>query len=90
MITQTPEQQRLCEARLKFQMDEAARIEQALNEGRVEGRREGVLQMVATLQELLGIVDPTPSALLGHTESQLQELAERLKLQLRDRGLPTG
>jgi len=90
MITQTPEQQRLYEARLKFQLDEAARLElantqgliQGRTEGRIEARREGVLDKIATLQELLGIVEPTPAELLNRTDSQLLELVEQLKLQI--------
>ena len=86
MITQTPEQQRLYDARLKFQLDEAARLERAETEGRTEGRiearREGVLDKIATLQDLLSIVEPTPAELLNRTDSQLSELVEQLKLQI--------
>ena len=49
MIARTPEQQALYDARLKFQRDEAAKLEgarlegreEAREEGRVEGRQEG-------------------------------------------------
>ena len=52
MISQNPEQRQLYEARLKFQRDEAARLEGAINEGiekgitqgRVEGRVEGLVE----------------------------------------------
>ena len=38
MISQTPEQQQLDDARLKFQLDEAARLEFARTEGIREGK----------------------------------------------------
>ena len=41
MISKTPEQRMQYDARLKFQMDEAARLEQARNEGEAKGLREG-------------------------------------------------
>ena len=41
MISQSPEQRQLYEARKKFQFDEAARMEGALNQGREEGREQG-------------------------------------------------
>ncbi len=95
MISQTPEQQRQYDARLKFQLDEAARLEfareQALREGeekgRVEGRREGkLLGRIAILQELLGVEEPTSTELSSYNEDQLSELAEQLQGQLRNRG----
>jgi len=42
MISQTPEQQRLYDARLKFQRDAAASLEWARDEGRREGLMEGL------------------------------------------------
>ena len=44
MISQSPEQRQLYEARKKFQFDEAARMEGALNQGREEGLNEGLKQ----------------------------------------------
>ena len=41
MISQSPEQRQLYEARKKFQFDEAARMEGALSQGREEGREQG-------------------------------------------------
>jgi predicted transposase YdaD len=68
MISQSPEQQQLYDSRLKFQLDEAARLEQARDEGeakgRVEGRVEGVLiGRVMALQELLGMTPSTSDEL---------------------------
>ena len=42
MISRTPEQTRLYNARLKFQRDDAARLEYALTEGRQRGVQEGL------------------------------------------------
>ena len=48
MISKNPEQLQQYEARLKFQRDEAARLEGAISEGirqgRAEGRQEGLLE----------------------------------------------
>lgn len=41
MISQTPEQLMLYNARLKFQRDEVAKIRKAEEDGRLEGFREG-------------------------------------------------
>ena len=95
MISKTPEQRYLYDARLKFQLDEAARLELAREEGiregeakgRVEGRREGeLLGQIKLLQMLLGIAEPTPDEVSSYDEGQLSELAEHLQRQLRGRG----
>ncbi len=95
MISKTPEQQRLYDARLKFQLDAAARIElvrdQALREGeekgRAEGRRAGeLLGRIALLQELLSVAVPAPAELATYHHDQLAALADQLKRQFRQRG----
>ncbi len=107
VINQTPEQRDEYISRLKYQLDETARLdctrEEAFKEGenkgiligeqrgelkgREEGRQEGALiGRIETLQELLGIVEPTRGELSGCEMTQLTELAERLRLQLRSRG----
>ena len=99
MISKTPEQRMLYDARLKFQLDGAARLDAARTEGkaqglregeakgRVEGRREGaLLGRISVLQELLGVAEPTPDELTRYDESQLSGLAEKLQSQLRHRG----
>lgn len=91
MISRTPEQQRLYDARLKFQRDEAARLEFARNQGRDQALREGedkgrVEGRVVLLQELLGVSVPTSAELANYDLQQLAELADQLQRQLRHRG----
>jgi len=99
MISKSPEQQMHYEARLKFQRDEAAKLEAArlgatrdeLEAARVEGRVEGLrkgelLGRIAVLQELLGVAEPTPAELSSYDEPHLSELAETLQRQIRSRG----
>jgi flagellar biosynthesis/type III secretory pathway protein FliH len=99
MINEPPEQLHEYSARLKLRLDEAARLDYARNEGRKEGRQEGrqegeqkgrlegeIIGRIAILQELLGVAEPTRSELLKYDSSQLNELVERLKFQLRARG----
>ena len=89
MISKTPEQQMQYDARRKFQMDEAARLEQARNEGEAKGLREGLqkgalLGRIRLLQELLGIA-PSADELSNHDEARLSELADQLQCQLHSR-----
>ena len=99
MIARTPEQQQFYDARLKFQLDEAARLEMARFEGRTEGRTEGraegeekgrvkgeLLGRVRLLLELLEIASPTAMELETYGQGQLAELADQLQSQLRSRG----
>jgi len=83
MISQTPEQSDLYEARLKFHRDEVARLEYARDQGKQEGRVEG---RISILQELLGIRQSTPDELSGYDDVQLQALEEQLRSELRARG----
>ncbi len=95
MISQTPEQLMLYNARLKFQRDEVAKIRKAEEDGRLEGFREGemigearglVLGRITLLQELLGIRPSTTGEFAGYDEAQLNDMAEQLQHQLRSRG----
>ena len=94
MISQTPEQMMLYNARLKFQRDEAARLRMALQDGRQEGREEGFREGEATgklkgritlLQELLGLPLATSAEFDQCDLSQLNALEEQLQQQLRTR-----
>lgn len=94
MISQSPEQLMMYNARLKFQRDEEARLIQARLEGeargeargRQEGRQEGVIVgRVLLLQQLLGIRPSTVDDLSGYDVAQLTELEAELQRQLRDR-----
>ena len=95
MISQTPEQLLLYNARLKFQRDEEARLRKAEEDGRLEGFREGEmigearglkLGRITLLQELLGIRPSTAEEFAGFDEAQLKELEVQLQHQLRSRG----
>ena len=74
MISQTPEQLMLYNARLKFQRDAEGRLQKAREDGiregeargREEGRQEGFLAgRIVLLQELLGIRPSTAEELVG-------------------------
>ena len=95
MISKTPEQQQLYDARLKFQLDEAARLEFARNEGIREGEAKGevrglqkgeMIGQIKLLQKLLGVSNPPSDELSSYDVVQLSELAEQLQNQLRSRG----
>ena len=94
MISRTPEQRMLYNARLKFQRDADARFAQARQEGRqegeeigeVRGRQEGRQEgRVLLLQQLLGVRQFTLDEFAGCDEAQLKELEEQLQHQLRSR-----
>ena len=78
MISQTPAQRLLYEARLKFQRDEESKLRQARQEGRQEGR-------ILVLQDLLGMRQSTTTELAEYDEAQLHDMAEQLQNQLRSR-----
>ena len=91
MISQTPEQLMLYNARLKFQRDEEARLQKAredgIREGEARGRQEGFLAgRIVMLQELLGMRPSTAEELVGYNDTQLHDMAEQLQHQLRSRG----
>jgi predicted transposase/invertase (TIGR01784 family) len=88
MISQTPRERELYEARVKLERDEAARLlgarEEGLEEGKRIGKLVGVIQM---LQQLLAI-EVSPSADLDvQPEKDLALLVETLQSSLRDRGI---
>ena len=90
MISHTPEQNRLYNARLKFQRDDAARLEQALADGLQQGLQQGLQKgalvgRIALLQQLLGVPQSTLEELSGCNEAHLNELSEQLQQQLRTR-----
>lgn len=94
VIKNNPEQMDNYISRLKYQLDEAWRLEstraEALSEGRLEGRLEGLkdgelIGRIESFQEMLGLADPTRDELLGYSETQLKDLCEQLRLQVRGR-----
>lgn len=103
MISKSPEEQMRYEARLKFQRDEAARLEQVraeveeqaraeVEQARAEGIREGeargaLLGRIALLRELLGTSQSDVEELSRCDEVRLSEIADQLQSQLRNRGV---
>jgi hypothetical protein len=83
VINETPEKMHEYNARLKLQLDEAARMGYAMEKGLQKGELIG---RIVTLQELLGVTEPIRDELSFYEMSQLAELAEQLRLQLRTRG----
>ena len=91
MISQTPEQRLLYNARLKFQRDEEARVlkarEDGMPEGEAKGLREGVVVgRIMLLQQILGIPESKADELSRSDVSELADLEEQLQRQLRARG----
>ena len=91
MISQTPEQLMLYNARLKFQRDEEARLQYAIQVGEARGEARGAARglkvgRITLLQELLGIRLSTVEEFAGYDEGQLTDIADQLQQQLRTRG----
>jgi predicted transposase/invertase (TIGR01784 family) len=100
MISQTPRERELYEARVKLERDEAARLlgareegleeglEKGLERGRLEGKRIGKLVgVIQTLQQLLGDEVSPSEELEVQPETDLESLVETLQSRLRDRGV---
>ena len=86
MISKTPEQLMAYNARLKFQRDEAARMEQATLEGEARGEARGVeIGRISLLQELLGQPVWTAEQFATCEAAQLNAMADQLQQQLRAR-----
>jgi hypothetical protein len=86
MISKTPEQLMAYNARLKFQRDEAARIEQAALDGEARGREIGVeIGRISLLQELLGQRIWSAEEFAACDATQLNAMADQLQQQLRAR-----
>ena len=90
MISQTPEQRLLYDARLKFQRDAEWRLEEARKAARQLGLQEGEARglqrgRIVVLQELLGLRPSTAEELAGYNDAQLHDMAEQLQQQLRSR-----
>ena len=86
MISQTPAQRLLYDARLKFQRDEESKLRQARQEGEARGEARGVkIGRIITCQDLLGMRSSTMEELAVYDETQLNDMAEQLQKQLRSR-----
>ena len=60
-------------------------IQEGRQEGVEEGLREGQIQLIQTLQEILGLPASDGASLEGRTLEDLQAIASELRQQLRDR-----
>lgn len=90
MISQTPEQRLLYNSRLKFQRDEAARLQKAREDGIPEGEARGEARgekhgRIRILQEMLELHPFTQEEFSGFDDLQLAELEEQLRQQFRSR-----
>jgi hypothetical protein len=94
MISKTPEHLLAYNARLKFQRDEAARMEQATLEGEARGEARGVeigetrgrqIGRISLLQELLGQRFWSAEEFAACDTAQLNAIADQLQQQLRAR-----
>ena len=86
MISRTPRERELYEARLKLDRDEAARLLGAREEGREEGERIGkLIGVIQTLQELLGDSVSSSDELRAESDESLSSLVSLLQSRLRDR-----
>jgi predicted transposase/invertase (TIGR01784 family) len=94
MISKTPEQLLAYNARLKFQRDEAARMEQAALDGEARGREIGVeigetrgrqIGRISLLQELLDKPVWTAEEFAACDTTKLNAMADQLQQQLRAR-----
>jgi hypothetical protein len=60
-------------------------LQEGLQEGRQEGRKEGEIQLIQTLQEILGIPTSDASSFQDLGLEQLQAITAELRQQVRDR-----
>jgi predicted transposase YdaD len=58
---------------------------QGIQEGRQEGLKEGNIQLIQTLQEILGLPASEASTLEHRSLEQLQAITAELRQQIRDR-----
>jgi len=87
MISQTPEQRRQYEARLKFERDQITSLQAAESRGRAEGvaegKAEGKAETIQLLQKCLGLPQLDTTTLMSMTLEELDHikvgLAEKLQ-----------
>jgi len=83
MISKTPHERMLYNARMKMQRDEVSKLLYAQREGIAEGEQNGAIHM---LQQILGLPE-TPREELARLSAESREaVVEELKIQLRKRG----
>jgi hypothetical protein len=89
MISRTPDQRRHYDARLKWELDENTRIQTAFEEGEIkgreEGREEGEIKLIQTLQEILGGPVSDAAVFQGRSLEQLRVMTEELRKKIQRR-----
>ncbi len=90
MIARNPEEKRLYEARLKFQRDEQARLEYAIEEGEIKGKIKGKIEgkiegKITAFQEILELPLSKPEELAAMTPEELASLTSELQQLIRNR-----
>lgn len=89
LISRTPDQRRHYDARLKWEMDERARLEAAFEEGEArgeaKGRLEGEIRLIRTLEGILGLPPSNEADLQQQSLEDLQKLTVALQDQARNR-----
>jgi predicted transposase/invertase (TIGR01784 family) len=89
MISRTPDQRRHYDARLKWELDENTRIQTAFEEGEIkgreEGREEGEIKLIQTLQEILGGPVSDAAVFQGRSLEQLRAMTEELRKKIQRR-----
>jgi predicted transposase/invertase (TIGR01784 family) len=89
MISRTPDQRRHYDARLKWELDENTRIQTAFEEGEIkgreEGREEGEIKLIQTLQEILGGPVSDAAVFQGRSLEQLRAMTDELRKKIQRR-----
>ena len=67
------------------QIEPGSIADQYMRKGRQEGRQEGEIQLIQTLQEILGIPTSDASSFQDLGLEQLQAITAELRQQVRDR-----
>ncbi len=67
------------------QIEPGSIADQYMKKGRQEGRQEGEIQLIQTLQEILGIPTSDASSFQDLGLEQLQAITAELRQQVRDR-----
>jgi predicted transposase/invertase (TIGR01784 family) len=89
MISRTPDQRRHYDARLKWELDENTRIQTAFEEGEIkgreEGREEGEIKLIQTLQEILGGPVSDAAVFQARSLEQLRAMTDELRKKIQRR-----
>ena len=83
MISQTPEQRRQYEARLKFERDQITYERAAEERGKAEGKAVAKAEIIQQLQSLLGMSQQDLNALMAMPLEKLDQISSELVAKLR-------